>query len=122
MVYVSLWAIASCLRALYTFVWDVNRDWGLWRTTQKGRWLLREDIVYKRPWIYHFAIFLDLILRFSQILKISLGVYLHVSSDLLFTSLAVAEVFRRFVWNFFRVEFQHVINAHSHPTVLIQQK
>ena len=122
LVYVSLWAIASCLRALYTFVWDVNRDWGLWRTTQKGRWLLREDIVYERPWIYHFAIFLDLILRFSQTLKISLGVYLHVSSDLLFTSLAVAEVFRRFVWNFFRVEFQHVINTRSHPTVLIQQK
>lgn len=122
LVYVALWAVASCLRALYTFVWDVNRDWGLWRTTQRGRWLLRGDIVYKRPCIYHCAIFLDLILRFSQTLKISLGVYLHVSSDLLFTSLAVAEVFRRFVWNFFRVEFQHVINTHNHPTVLVQQK
>ena len=121
-VYVTLWATASCVRALYTFVWDVNRDWGLWRTTQKGRWLLREDIVYNRPWIYHLAIFLDLILRFAQTLKISLGVYLHVSSDLLFTSLAVAEVFRRFVWNFFRVEFQHVINTYNCPTVLVQQK
>ena len=121
-VYLGLWFVASCVRALYTFVWDVNRDWGLWRTLKKRHFLLREDLVYERPWIYHCAIVVDFILRFSQTLKISLGVYLHVSSDLLFTTLAVAEVFRRFIWNFFRVEFQHVINMYNAPTVLVQQK
>ena len=104
--YLVLWSVTSLIRTMYTFLWDINRDWGLFRTMKSDRTCLHREILYRPMCLYYLAIGADFILRLSQTIKISLGVFLHVKSDLLFTSLAVLEVIRRFMWNFFRLELQ----------------
>ena len=118
MVYISLWSVATVVRALYTFCWDVRMDWGLWTSCQKDRLLLRKDVRYHPTLVYYVVIVVDVILRFSQTLKISMGVFLHVKSDILFTLLAAGEVFRRFLWNFFRVEYEQTLQEEK-PQMLI---
>ena len=46
-------------------------DWGLLRSRKKGRWGLRDKIMFP-PHYYYFAIFTNLILRFIWILSTSL--------------------------------------------------
>jgi len=98
------WIIASLINAVYTFLWDVYMDWGLFQS----RNLLRPRLGYRQKSLYYLAIFEDFILRFAWSLRLSLGLQLEAQVNLVYTLLAGMEIFRRFVWNFFRVEFEHV--------------
>ncbi|XP_077551350.1 solute carrier family 53 member 1-like [Haemaphysalis longicornis] len=60
---------------------------------------------------YYFAILTDLALRFGWTLSVSLTELGVIHSDLMVTILAPLEVFRRFVWNFFRLENEHLNNC-----------
>lgn len=62
-------------------------------------------------WFYYFAIVEDLILRFGWTLSMSLIEMGYMDSDLMFSILAPLEVFRRFVWNYFRLENEHLNNC-----------
>lgn len=62
-------------------------------------------------WIYYFAIIEDLILRFGWTLSMSLIEAGFVESELMVTILSPLEVFRRFMWNFFRLENEHLNNC-----------
>ena len=33
------------------------------------------------------------------------------NSDLIYTGLVIAEILRRFVWNFFRVEYEQIVRS-----------
>ena len=102
--YLSAWAVSSFIHAVYTFVWDIYMDWGLFQS----RNLLRPRLEYKWKSLYYLAIIEDLILRFAWSLKLSLGLHLRAQLNLFYTLLAGLEIFRRFVWNFYRVEYEHV--------------
>nr|XP_019956657.1 PREDICTED: xenotropic and polytropic retrovirus receptor 1 homolog [Paralichthys olivaceus] len=62
---------------------------------------------------YYSAIVEDVLLRFSWTLTVTLSAVsgFHGISDILATVLAPMEVFRRFVWNFFRLENEHLNNC-----------
>lgn len=60
---------------------------------------------------YYFAIIEDLLLRFVWILSYALTENKLISGDLMTSILAPLEVFRRFVWNFFRLENEHLNNC-----------
>lgn len=60
---------------------------------------------------YYFAIVEDLVLRFVWALSLVLTEMKYVSGDVMTTLLAPLEVFRRFVWNFFRLENEHLNNC-----------
>ncbi|KTF83296.1 hypothetical protein cypCar_00024858 [Cyprinus carpio] len=62
---------------------------------------------------YYCAIIEDVILRFAWTLQISLTSMTAIPSieDIVVTILAPLEVFRRFVWNFFRLENEHLNNC-----------
>ena len=102
--YLKAWAVSSLVHAVYTFVWDVYMDWGLFQS----RDLLRPKLKYRWRSLYYLAIVEDLILRFAWSLKLSLGLHLQAQVNLFYTLLAGLEIFRRFVWNFYRVEYEHV--------------
>ncbi|TMS20791.1 Xenotropic and polytropic retrovirus receptor 1 [Larimichthys crocea] len=55
----------------------------------------------------------DVILRFAWTIQISLTTMtkIHSVGDIVATVLAPLEVFRRFVWNFFRLENEHLNNC-----------
>ena len=102
--YLAAWAVSSFIHAICTFIWDVYMDWGLFRC----RNFLRPNLGYSCKLFYYLAIVEDLILRFAWSLKLSLGLHLRAQVNLFFTLLAGLEIFRWFVWNFYRVEYEHI--------------
>ncbi|KAI5612647.1 xenotropic and polytropic retrovirus receptor 1-like, partial [Silurus asotus] len=106
---IASYIINSC----YTLIWDLKMDWGLFDRNAGENTLLREEIVYPQKAYYYCAILEDVILRFAWTVPLSLGVlsFNHSILDVLSTVLAPLEVFRRFVWNFFRLENEHLNNC-----------
>ena len=72
---------------------------------------LREEIVYSSKSYYYFAIVEDFVLRFGWAVSLSLTEMGFSSGDLITSILSPLEVFRRFVWNFFRLENEHLNNC-----------
>lgn len=106
----SLTFSSALLNALYCFAWDVLQDWHLCRCSERCP---RYHLLYQKPW-YFLAIVFDFVVRIGNALKLILGVAYYVDSDLFFTALVLAEITRRFVWNFFRVEWEQV-NTRPQP-------
>lgn len=116
---VFFWMLSSLINAIYCFIWDVAFDWKLvyleeHKTIKYQHCLLkcrsphfRQSCLFTQTW-YFIAIVIDFIFRFLWTLKISLAVVWRFNSDLVFTALNFAEFFRRFVWNFLRVELQWI--------------
>jgi hypothetical protein len=87
-------------------------DWGLFDSNASKEYrCLREEIVYSTPNFYYFAIVEDFILRFAWTLSVSLTEVGIVHADLMMSILAPLEIFRRFIWNFFRLENEHLNNC-----------
>ena len=61
--------------------------------------------------VYYVSIIEDFILRFSWAISTSLIEMGFIHADLIITISAPIEVFRRFVWNFFRLENEHLNNC-----------
>ncbi|XP_017323287.1 xenotropic and polytropic retrovirus receptor 1a [Ictalurus punctatus] len=110
--FLYLLIVFSTISSLYTLIWDLKMDWGLFDRNAGEHTFLREEIVYPQKAYYYCAIVEDVILRFSWTLQIALTNMTNVSSaDIVATALAPLEVFRRFVWNFFRLENEHLNNC-----------
>lgn len=88
-------------------------DWGLFDKNAGENTFLREEIVYPQKAYYYCAIIEDVILRFAWTVQISITTMptLPHSGDIIATVFAPLEVFRRFVWNFFRLENEHLNNC-----------
>ncbi|XP_052868555.1 xenotropic and polytropic retrovirus receptor 1 isoform X1 [Anopheles cruzii] len=110
-VFLWLWLLSSVVSSCYAYTWDIKMDWGLFDRNAGENTFLREEIVYSMPFFYYFAIIEDLVLRFAWILAYGLSESGLVSGDLMTSILAPLEVFRRFVWNFFRLENEHLNNC-----------
>lgn len=106
-----LWIAALLVSSCYAYIWDIKMDWGLFDSNAGENKFLREEVVYSSNGYYYFAIIEDLILRFGWTLSVSLTESGYIHSDLMVTILAPLEVFRRFVWNFFRLENEHLNNC-----------
>lgn len=103
-IYRPLWLLSSVLNSLYSFYWDVNRDWDLsvfTRIFKFGKPNLCSYLFYGRRWVYFWVIGSNLILRCAWTYKLS--AHLRHNYLTVFTITAL-EMFRRFQWVFFRVE------------------
>ncbi|XP_045462138.1 xenotropic and polytropic retrovirus receptor 1-like isoform X1 [Harmonia axyridis] len=106
------WFIAQMISSTYAYMWDIRMDWGLLSTMSKGdNPFLREEIVYSSVHFYYFAIVEDFLLRFLWMPAFFLTDAKIISSDLMTSITAPLEVFRRFIWNFFRLENEHLNNC-----------
>lgn len=86
-------------------------DWGLFDRNAGENRFLREEIVYSSTAFYYIAIVEDFVLRFGWALSMSLTEMGYVHGDLMVSILSPLEVMRRFVWNFFRLENEHLNNC-----------
>lgn len=112
------WMAAVMFNSLYSFYWDVAKDWDLTLFSSKRErdspeypYGLRRNLFFHTHEIYYFAIGLDLLLRCTWSLKLS--PHLDHFNDLeggIFV-MQILEVFRRWVWIFFRVETEWVRNV-----------
>ncbi|KAF9191532.1 hypothetical protein BGZ50_009299 [Haplosporangium sp. Z 11] len=109
----TAWIFMSLLTSIYTFSWDVYMDWGLFRFGKHGGGahghpFLRQELVYSRARVYYAAIILDFFGRFSWVVRL---IPMNVNVYALSFGLAFFEVLRRWQWNFFRLENEHLNNC-----------
>ncbi|KAJ3688979.1 hypothetical protein LUZ61_018143 [Rhynchospora tenuis] len=102
--YRPLWLISSVINSLYSFYWDITRDWDLsilsriFKFKSPSFW---SDALHGKVWVYYWVIFSNLILRCTWTYKLS--AHLRHNYLTVFTITAL-EIVRRFQWIFFRVE------------------
>lgn len=103
-IYRPLWLLSGVINSLYSFYWDVNRDWDLSVFSRIFKFKnphLFSNILYGRRWVYYWAIGSNLVLRCTWTYKLS--AHLRHNYLTVFT-IAALEILRRFQWIFFRVE------------------
>ncbi|GBB90282.1 hypothetical protein RclHR1_01720003 [Rhizophagus clarus] len=103
----SFWIGGQTISSTYSFLWDVLMDWSLLQLDSQN-YLLRDELNFKNHAIYYFAIVSDGLLRFSWILQLIIPSKYSLAT--IFT-IAFGEMLRRWQWNFFRVENEHVNNC-----------
>ncbi|KAI4492046.1 hypothetical protein M0802_010171 [Mischocyttarus mexicanus] len=108
-----LWSwVTSCIvNSVYSYTWDLKMDWGLLDSNAGENRFLREEVVYSAAGCYYFAIIEDFILRFIWVPSFILVQCKYISNDMVTSIVAPLEVFRRFIWNFFRLENEHLNNC-----------
>lgn len=122
-----LWLAAVFINSMYSFYWDVAKDWDLRLFTSVHQTLtgtsptlhphahppatpfgLRERLVFPGPAIYYSAIALDLLLRFTWSLKLSPHLDHFADFESGIFVMEALEVGRRWMWIFLRVETEWV--------------
>lgn len=102
--YRPLWLLSSVLNSLYSFYWDITRDWDLscfTRIFKFNRPHICSYLFHGRRWVYVWVIGSNLILRCTWTYKLSA----HLRHNYLTVfAITVLEMLRRFQWAFFRVE------------------
>ncbi|KAL3378701.1 hypothetical protein AABB24_004563 [Solanum stoloniferum] len=91
--------------------WDLVIDWGLLQRNSKNPWL-RDKLLVPHKIVYFVAIVLDIILRLvwmQLVLDIKELSFLHEKAFL--AVVACLEILRRGIWNFFRLENEHLNNV-----------
>ncbi|KAJ9170105.1 hypothetical protein P3X46_018237, partial [Hevea brasiliensis] len=102
--YRPLWILSSVLNSLYSFYWDVTRDWDsscftrIFKFNKPSLW---SYLLNGRKWVYFWVIGSNLILRCTWTYKLSA---LLPHNYLTVFTITALEMFRRFQWAFFRVE------------------
>ncbi|KAG9143361.1 hypothetical protein Leryth_022205 [Lithospermum erythrorhizon] len=101
-IYRPLWLVSSVVNSLYSFYWDLTRDWDLSSFTRIFKFNKPSyHTWYGRKWVFVWVITSNLILRCTWTYKLS--AHLRHNYITLFTITAL-EILRRFQWVYFRVE------------------
>uniref|UniRef100_A0A914XI11 EXS domain-containing protein n=1 Tax=Plectus sambesii TaxID=2011161 RepID=A0A914XI11_9BILA len=107
-----LWILSYIISFTYTFLWDVFMDWGLCDPkAPKDMPYLRNEMIYGVKWYYYAAIVQDFVLRLLWVMNVSLGEAWTLEAELLLCVTSPLELIRRFIWNFLRLENEHVNNC-----------
>eukprot|EP01017_Pseudomicrothorax_dubius_P015451 TRINITY_DN17807_c0_g1_i1.p1 TRINITY_DN17807_c0_g1~~TRINITY_DN17807_c0_g1_i1.p1 ORF type:complete len:394 (-),score=41.24 TRINITY_DN17807_c0_g1_i1:35-1216(-) len=114
----SLWITCAAISTLYSFYFDLKFDWGFLESNSKYP-LLRRDMSFRSPYIYYTAIASNLLLRCAWVLSISQDIVsaLKIPSGFFTLIIGFLEMLRRSIWNFFRLEKEHLVNAKAFNAV-----
>ncbi|KAK7368378.1 hypothetical protein VNO80_10403 [Phaseolus coccineus] len=110
MVWKVLAWVFSIFAAVASTYWDLVIDWGLLQRRSKNRWL-RDKLAIPHKSVYFIAMVLNVLLRFAwlqTVLRFNVN-FLHKHA--MTTIVACLEIIRRGIWNFFRLENEHLNNV-----------
>ncbi|XP_019195164.1 PREDICTED: phosphate transporter PHO1 homolog 3-like [Ipomoea nil] len=103
-------AAFSGITTIANTYWDIVRDWGLLQRNSKNPWL-RDKLLVPNKAVYFVAIVVNIILRLVW-MQLILGFnlpFLHTKATA--AIVACLEIIRRGIWNFFRLENEHLNNV-----------
>lgn len=106
-----MWLIINIIATIFRVLWDIYFDWGLFRRSKN--FLLRNQITF-HSYIYYFSIILDILIRFQWIILLFLNLFLFLNQTVKFwitIFYVINELLRRFIWNIFRMENEHLYNC-----------
>ncbi|KAF3662732.1 Phosphate transporter PHO1 -like protein 10 [Capsicum annuum] len=102
--------LSSLITTFFNTYWDIVVDWGLLRRKSKNKFL-RDKLILHHKSVYFIAMVLDVLLRFAW-LQLVLKFNVHSLQGSTVSSIfACLEVIRRGMWNFFRLENEHLNNV-----------
>ena len=111
--FIYIWILTAFISSTYKVTWDLKRDWGFFDKNAGENRFLRDQLVYSSKFFYYYAIIQDIIFRY--IWMINIFVYFQTDTaeyaDVIGFSYGLVELFRRFFWNFFRLENEHLNNC-----------
>lgn len=115
------WVLACLVNSLYSFYWDVTKDWDLTlfagarerNAPDHAFGLRRRLLIGNGPGTYYAVIAMDLMLRCTWSLKLSPHLDHITDFESSIFVIEFLEVFRRWVWIFFRVETEWLRNNNS---------
>ena len=105
-----LFCVSHAIGSYATIYWDLVMDFGLLNKNSKNRYL-RDDLVLDNKIWYYLAMVQDVMLRLFWVILIFLKWSLALTDSQLIwlpTIFAVFEIWRRSIWNFFRLENEHL--------------
>ncbi|KAH9738820.1 phosphate transporter PHO1 [Citrus sinensis] len=102
--------IFSAIATIYGTYWDLVVDWGLLQRQSKNRWL-RDKLLIPSKSVYFAAIVLNVLLRFAWLQTVLNIQFSFLHRQTLITIVASLEIIRRGIWNFFRLENEHLNNV-----------
>ncbi|KAG8366377.1 hypothetical protein BUALT_Bualt17G0073400 [Buddleja alternifolia] len=109
----SWWFIAlitSIAATILSMYWDIVLDWGLLQHKSKNRWL-RDKLLIPHKSVYFVAIALNLLLRLAWMQTVLNITVFSLNGQTMTVLVASLEIIRRGVWNFFRLENEHLNNV-----------
>ncbi|PWA98745.1 SPX domain, EXS [Artemisia annua] len=104
-------ASTSGIATIFNTYWDLVKDWGLLNKNSENPWL-RDKLILPERSIYFIAMVLNVILRLAwmqTVLDFQEAPSLHRNA--LIAIVASLEIIRRGIWNFFRLENEHLNNV-----------
>ncbi|KAM7461984.1 hypothetical protein LguiA_030105 [Lonicera macranthoides] len=104
-------AASSGVATIAASYWDIVMDWGLLRKNSRNPWL-RDKLIISNKFVYFVAIVLNVLLRLAwmqSVLGFRETPFLHRRA--LIAIVACLEIIRRGIWNFFRLENEHLNNV-----------
>ncbi|KFK33500.1 hypothetical protein AALP_AA5G021000 [Arabis alpina] len=101
---------ASVLAAVFCTYWDFVHDWGLLNKSSKNRWL-RDKLLVPNKRVYFMAMILNVVLRFAWLQTVLNFQFKLMHAETLVAVMASLEIIRRGMWNFFRLENEHLNNV-----------
>ncbi|XP_063673709.1 xenotropic and polytropic retrovirus receptor 1 homolog [Bolinopsis microptera] len=111
----AAYVVVACISTLYAYWWDIKMDWGFLDHTSTGHKnkYLRDELLYAggKKFVYFIIMGLDLVLRCVWTINISLADWKFVHKQYVITGTALLEALRRAVWNFIRLENEHLNNC-----------
>ncbi|KAF7827878.1 phosphate transporter PHO1-like protein 1 [Senna tora] len=108
--WLCLVVIMSSAATMYQLYWDFVKDWGLLQLNSKNPWL-RNELMLRRKFVYYLSMGLNFILRLAWLQTVLHSSFGNVDYRVTSFFLAALEVIRRGLWNFFRLENEHLNNA-----------
>ena len=111
--FVYTWITAALVSSTYKLIWDLKMDWGLFDKNAGENKFLRNHIVYSSKFYYYYAIIQDVIFRYLWTINIFIQFTDGTAeySDVFGFTFGLVEILRRFLWNFFRLENEHLNNC-----------
>ncbi|KAJ7185646.1 EXS-domain-containing protein [Mycena filopes] len=103
-----LWCIFNAIATTYALIWDFLMDWSILRRHSQ-HFLLRQQLVYTNHiLLYYLAIATNTLIRYLWVFYIPVK-----GPDFMLRTfiLGLLEVARRVLWNFYRLENEHLGNV-----------
>ncbi|XP_058096372.1 LOW QUALITY PROTEIN: phosphate transporter PHO1 homolog 3-like [Magnolia sinica] len=103
-------AITSAIAAVVSTYWDLVHDWGLLQRTSKNH-SLRDKLLISHKSVFFTAMVLNILLRFAWVQSVFGFQVSFMHRNALTTTFACLEILRRGMWNFLRLENEHLNNV-----------
>ncbi|KAH8415428.1 hypothetical protein KR222_011598 [Zaprionus bogoriensis] len=95
---------------VYCYLWDVIKDFGIFKIWRGEHLFLREKLVYPQSF-YYFVIVENLLLRCFWAVEFVMLYHKVITPYNIKTCASILEITRRFIWNFIRLENEHLYNC-----------